>query len=35
MEKLTKAPEKYFKKRKTLSFKEFTPPKKSKYIFAF
>jgi hypothetical protein len=33
MEKLTEASEKYSKKRKTLSFKEFVPTKKSKCIF--
>jgi hypothetical protein len=33
MEKLTEIPEKYSKKRKTLSFKEFAPTKKSKFMF--
>jgi hypothetical protein len=35
MEKLTEASEKYSKKRKTLSFKEFVPAKKSKCIFLY
>jgi hypothetical protein len=35
MEKLTETPEKYSKKRKILSFKEFTPAKKSKFTFLY